>query len=130
VSLSRYILVVSAVAGSSLLVLWGLAPQDLDVMGRWAALYGAALAVLNAVCAYSLVLWSDRRPTIVFLRTILWGTLGRMLALLVGVAAGVLALDLPRVPLVVSLLVYFLLFFVMQITIVHRRAPIAPREAL
>ena len=61
-----------------------------------------------------------------FLRAVLWGTLGRMVALLAGVAAGILVLGLPRVPLVVSLLSCFLVFFVMQITIVHRRAPIAP----
>lgn len=129
-SLSRYTLLVSAIAGCSLLLVWGLGPRRLDVMARWAALYGGALALLNTVCAYSLVLWSDHRPTTAFLRTILWGTLGRMVALLVGVVVGVLALDLPRVPLVVSLLSYFLVFFVMQIAILHRRAPTAPREAL
>ena len=32
----------------------------------------------------------------------------------------------PRVPLVVSLLSYFLIFFVIQTTIFHRRAAIAP----
>jgi hypothetical protein len=129
VSLSRYTLVVLAVVVLSVLAVWGLAARHLDAMARWAALYGGVLAALNAVCAYSLVLWSDRRPTVVFLRTILWGTLGRMLALLVGVVVGILALGLPRMPLIVSLLSYFLLFFVMQITIVHRRAPTAPREA-
>lgn len=128
-SLSRYTLIVSGLAASSLLIALAFAPRRLDVAGRWAALYGSALAVGNAVCAYSLVLWSDRRRTTVFLRAILWGTLGRMLTLLVGVAVGVLALGLPRVPLVVSLLAYFLLFFVMQITIFHRRAPIAPGDA-
>jgi hypothetical protein len=127
-SLSRYTFVVSALAASSLLVAWGGGPLRLDLASRLATLYGACLAALNAVCAYSLVLWSDRRPTTVFLRAILWGTLGRMLALLAAVAAGVLAFDLPRVPLVVSLLFYFLLFFVMQTTILHRRAPVAPRE--
>ena len=129
-SLSRYTLVVTGVAASSLLIAWVLGLRRLDVAGRWAALYGSALAVLNAVSAYSLVLWSDRRPTTVFLRAILWGTLGRMVALLAGVAAGILALGLPRVPLLVSLLSCFLVFFVLQITILHRRAPIAPGGGL
>ncbi len=128
-SLSRYTLVVSAIAASSLLLVWGLGPHRLDAMGRWAALYGGTLALLNTVGAYFLVLWSDRRPTTVFLRTVLWGTLGRMMALLVGVVVGILALGLPRIPLIVSLLSYFLLFFVLQTTILHRRAPTAPREA-
>jgi hypothetical protein len=128
-SLSRYTLLVSAVGASSLVVVWGGGPLRLDASGRGAALYGVALAALNAVCAYGLVLWSDRRPTTVFLRAILWGTLGRMLTLLVAVAVGIRVLDLPRVPLVVSLLLYFLLFFIMQTTIVHRRAPVAPGDA-
>jgi hypothetical protein len=130
VSLSRYTLVVSAIVASSLLLVWGLGPRRLDVMDRWAALYGGALALLNTVGAYSLVLWSDRCHTTSFLRTILWGTLGRMAALLVGVVVGILALGLPRMPLIVSLLSYFLVFFVIQTTMLHRRAPTAPREAL
>jgi hypothetical protein len=130
VSLSRYTFVVSAVAASSLLLVWGVGPHRLDAMDRWAALYGGTLALLNTVGAYFLVLWSDRRPTVVFLRTVLWGTLGRMMALLVGVVVGILALGLPRMPLIVSLLAYFLVFFVIQTTILHRRAPTAPREAL
>lgn len=125
-SLSKYALLVTGVAASSFLIAWALGLRRLDAPGRWAALYGGALAVLNAVSAYFLVVWSDRRPTNVFLRAVLWGTLGRMAALLLGVAAGILALGLPRVPLVVSLLSYFLIFFVMHTTIFHRRAAIAP----
>lgn len=126
VSLGRYALLVSGVAVSLLLIAWALGLRRLDAAGRWAALYGGALAVLNAVAAYFLVLWSDRRPTRVFLRAILWGTLGRMGVLLLAVVAGILALGLPRVPLVVSLLSCFLVFLVMEITIYHRRAAIAP----
>jgi hypothetical protein len=119
-----------AVAASCLFVVWRGGPFHLDVAGRWGALYGAALAAMNAVCAYFLVVWSDRRGTTVFLRAILWGTLGRMAALLVGVVVGLLALDLPRVPLVVSLLSYFLVFSVIHTTIVHRRASITQGDAL
>ena len=125
-SLSKYTLLVTGVAVSSFLIAWALGLRRLDAAGRWAALYGGALAVLNAVAAYFLVVWSDRRPTTVFLRAVLWGTVGRMAALLLGVAAGILTLGLPRVPLVVSLLSCFLVFLVMEITIFHRRAAIAP----
>ena len=128
-SLSRYTLVVSAIAASSLLLVWGVGSRRLDVMDRWAALYGGALALLNTVCAYSLVLWSDGRHTTSFLRTILWGTLGRMMVLLVGVVVGILALGFPRMPLIVSLLSHFLVFFVIQTAILHLRAPTAPQEA-
>ena len=125
-SLTRYTLIVTGVAASSFLIAWALGLRRLDAAGRWAALYGGALAVANAVAAYFLVLWSDRRPTTVFLRAVLWGTLARMAALLIGVAAGILVLGLPRVPLVVSLLSCFFVFFVMQTTIFHRRAATAP----
>jgi len=118
------------VAVSSLLIAWALGLRRLDAAARWATLYGGVLAVLNTVAGYFLVLWSDRRPTTVFLRAVLWGSLGRMAALLAAVAAGILVLGLPRVPLVVSLLSGFLVFFVMQITILHRRAPIAPGAVL
>ena len=125
-SLRRYTLLVIGVAASSFLIAWALGLRRLDAASRWAALYGSTLAVLNAVSAYFLVVWSDRRPTTAFLRAILWGTLGRMGVLLLAVVAGILALGLPRVPLVVSLLSCFLVFLVMEITIFHRRAAIAP----
>ena len=44
-----------------------------------------------------------------------------MAAMLATVAAGVLVLGLPRVPLAVALLSYFVLFLVMELTILHRR---------
>jgi hypothetical protein len=120
-SLRRYTLLVAGVAASSLLVAWSLGLGGHDAASRWATLYGGALAVVNTVAAYFLVVWSDHRPTSVFLRAVLWGTAGRMAALLGGVAAGILALGLPRLPLVVSVLAYFLTFLVIELTILHRR---------
>jgi hypothetical protein len=123
-SLRSYTLLVTGVAASSLLVAWSLGLGGPDVASRWAVLYGGALAVLNAVAAYCLVVWSDHRPTRVFLRALLWGTIGRMAALLGGVAAGILALGLPRLPLVVSVLAFFTVFLVIELTILHRRAAV------
>lgn len=125
-SLRRYTLLVTGVAASSLLVAWSLGLGGRDAASRWATLYGGALAVLNAVAAYFLVVWSDRRPTSVFFRVVLWGTAGRMAALVGGVAAGILALGLPRLPLVVSVLAYFIVFLAIELTILHRRVAPVP----
>jgi len=40
--------------------------------------------------------------------------------------AGVLLLGLPKLPLAVSLLSYFVLFLVMELSILHRRTSAAP----
>jgi hypothetical protein len=125
-SLRRYTLLVTGVAASSLLVAWSLGLGGRDTASRWATLYGGALAVLNAVAAYFLVVWSDRRPTSVFFRVVLWGTAGRMAALVGAVAAGILVLGLPRLPLVVSVLAYFVVFLALELTILHRRVAPVP----
>jgi len=45
---------------------------------------------------------------------------GRMAVMLAAVLLGILLLDLPRLPLVVSLLAYYSLFLVMELTVQHR----------
>ena len=40
-----------------------------------------------------------------------------------AIAAGVLLLGLPKVPLAVSLLSYFVFFLVMELAILHKRVP-------
>ena len=47
---------------------------------------------------------------------------GRMGLMLAAVVLGVLLLELPRLPLVVSLLSYYTLFLVMELTVQHRHA--------
>jgi hypothetical protein len=114
------------VAASSLAIAWPLGLRRLDPATGWAALYGAALAVINSIAAHFFVLWSERRSTNVFLGTVLGGMVGRMAVLLIAVVAGIVLLGLPRVPLAVSLLSYFVLFLVMEITILHRRTSPLP----
>jgi hypothetical protein len=114
------------VAASSLAIAWPLGLRGLDVGSTWAVLFGAVLALVNTIAAHFIVLWSEHRSTNVFLGTILGGMVGRMAVLLVAVVTGIVALDLPRVPLAVSLLFYFVLFLVMEITILHRRTPAHP----
>jgi len=121
VSFGRYALTVIGIVLISLGVLWlpllgALAPRE-----RWAALAGGALAALNTLAAYALVLWSQRRSTQVFMRAILGGMVGRMALMLAAVVAGILGLGLPTIPLTVSLLGYFVLFLVVELAILQRR---------
>ena len=56
-----------------------------------------------------------------FLRAVLGGMLARMAALLAAVVAAVLFLGVPKLPLAVSLLSYFVLFLVFELAVLHRR---------
>jgi hypothetical protein len=125
-SLGKYALLVTGVAASLWAIAWLLGLRRLDVASRWAALYGSTLAVLNTILAHFLVQWSARRSTNVFLGAVLGGMVGRMAILLLAVVAGIVLLGLPRLPLAVSLLSYFVLFLVMEITILHRHTPALP----
>ncbi len=125
-TLARYALVVLALVGGSFALLWPLLP--LDSRGRAAAAFGAALAAMNALAAYSLVVWSEGRSTNAFFRAVLGGMAGRMAVMLAAVVGAVLVLDLPRVPLATSLLAYFVVLLALELTVVHHRTS-APRGA-
>ena len=125
-SFARYAQVVGAVAGVSLVLLWPLA-ERLGTDGWVAAAWGAALAVLNALAAYGLVLWSQGRPTVTFFRAILGGMLARLTLLLAAVLVALRAAGLPAAPFVVSLLGHFILFLVLETAVVSRTA--MPTEA-
>jgi hypothetical protein len=84
------------------------------------------LAALNTVGAYALVLWSSRRSTNVFLGAVLGGMVGRMALLLAAVVLSVLALGLPKLPLALSLLAYFVVFLVIELAVLHRRTSPRP----
>ena len=118
-SFARYAQVVGAVAGVSLALLWPLA-ERLGTDGWAAAAWGAALAVLNALAAYGLVLWSQGRPTVSFFRAILGGMLARMTLLLAAVMVTLRAAALPAVPFVISLLGHFVVFLVLETAVVSR----------
>lgn len=120
-SLGRYALVVLATVEGSLALLWPSLLGSLEPRGRWAAAAGGALAALNTLLAYCLVLWSQPRSTNVFLGAVLGGMVGRMALMLGAVVALVLALGLPKVPLAISLLSYFVLFLVLELAILQKR---------
>jgi len=120
-SLIRYSILVLGITAATFAAAWGVALRRADVATRWAAAFGAALAVANTLTAHALVLWSSRRSTNVFLGAVLGGMVGRMALMLAAVVAAVLWLDLPKVPVAVSLLSYFVFFLAMELTILHRR---------
>jgi hypothetical protein len=123
VSFGRYTLVVLAVLVGTLGAAWPLGLRGLDARARWAALAGAGLAGVNTLGAYGLVLWSTGRSTNAFMGAVLGGMVARMGVMLLAVVALVLAAGLPKVPLAISLLSYFVVFLVMELAILHKRVP-------
>lgn len=121
-TLGRYALVVLVLVGGTLALLSTLLP--LDSPTRWAAVYGGAVAAANALAAYFLVLWSETRPTSDFFRAVLGGMVGRLAVMLGAVILAVVFLDLPRVPLAVSLLGYFVVLLAFELAVVHKRTSV------
>jgi hypothetical protein len=107
--------VAAVVGGSQALVLPLLAADDT----RAAALLGALLAAVNTVLAHFLATWSAGRSVNVFMGAVLGGMLGRMALMLGAVVASVLLLGLPKVPLAISLLSYFVIFLVVELSLLH-----------
>lgn len=120
-SVARYAAIVVLVVASTLAALI-LGLRDRLGSGDVTALFiGAGMAALNSVAAYALVAWSTGRSTAWFFRAILGGMLARMTFMLAVVVGGILLLDLPRLPLVFSLLAYFVAFLVFELAVVTRR---------
>jgi branched-subunit amino acid ABC-type transport system permease component len=117
VSFGRYAALVVGVVTVSLGGLWPM----LAAGNRRAALAGALLAAVNTLGAYALVLWASGRSTSAFMGAVLGGMVGRMGLMLAAVVAAVLFLGLPKVPLAVSLLGYFVVFLVFELTVLQRR---------
>jgi len=121
VSLLRYSILVLGVAAATFAAAVVLVPADASV--RAAVAFGAALATLNTLATHAVLRWSERRSTRVFLGAVLGGMAGRMALMLAAVVAGGLGLGLPRLPLVVSLLGYFVLFLAIELALQHRHTP-------
>ena len=119
-SLARYSILVFAVAVATFALAWAVALRRADAPTRWAAAFGGALAIANTLAAHALVRWSSRRSTNAFLGAVLGGMVGRMALMLAAVVAGVLWLGLPKLPLAIALLSYFVLFLIMELSILHR----------
>ena len=68
-------------------------------------------------------LFAERRSTGGFLGAILGGMLGRMFLMLGAVVVAVVAFDQPRIPLAISLLAYFTVLLVLELSVLHRHTP-------
>ena len=117
-SLLRYS---SIVVGAVALAMAALRPALTPDAWR-AALVGALLAAANAVAAYALVVWSAGRSNTAFFRAVLGGTLGRMAVVLAAVAAAIVGLRMPPLPLLAALLACFVAFLALEMAAVHRRS--------
>ena len=122
-SLVRYSQIVSAMALGSLGLLLLALRGAVEPASLLAIALGAGLATLNGVAAYALICWSARRSNRAFFRAILGG-MGLRLALMLGaVGAAVTLGGIPPVPLIASLLSYFLLFLVAELVALGGKAP-------
>lgn len=122
-TLARYTLIVGGVLGATLVPALLVLGARLSVEERWATGFGGALAGLNALAAYGLVRWGERRSQRAFFAAVLGGMVGRMGLLLVVVVAGILGLGLPRLPLAFTLLAYFVAFLALELALLQRRTP-------
>lgn len=114
-------MIVLSVVAASLALLWPVLRDSADGRGYAAAAFGGALAAANAIAAYVLALWGAGRSQTAFLGAVLGGMVGRMGLMLLAVVGGILILGLPKVPLAVSLLSYFVAFLVLELSVLHRR---------
>jgi uncharacterized protein (UPF0261 family) len=120
------VLGILAVTGALL----GLVLDDrLDRRGVIAVSYGAGVAAANALLAHALMRWSEGRSTKAFLIAVLGGMGGRMAFVLGAVILAVVALDLPKLPLLVSLLAHFVVFLGLEMAALHA-APAVRAEVL
>lgn len=122
-SLVRYTTLVLGIAMATFALAWGLVLRRSDGPVRWAAASGCVLAIANTLAAHALVVSASRRSATAFLRLVLGGMVGRMALMLAAVLAGVLLLGLPKLPLAVSLLSYFVFFLILELAILHRSTP-------
>jgi len=84
---------------------------------------GGALAAANTLAAYGLVRWAQGRSTNTFMGAVLGGMVGRMGLMLAAVVGAVLVLGVPKVPLALSLLSYFVFFLAFEIAVLQRQRP-------
>jgi hypothetical protein len=94
---------------------------------RRAAALGGMLSALNTLCAYALSLWGVRRSMNAFMGAVLGGMVGRMGVMLAAIVALVVFLDVPKWPLAIAVLGYFVPFLVLELSLLQKLTT-APRE--
>jgi hypothetical protein len=123
VSFGRYVVFVLAVLAGSLGLMWLGLGRRLTGAAFQGIVLGGALATANTLAAYGLVRWAEGRSTNTFMGAVLGGMVGRMGLMLAAVVAAVLLLGVPKVPLALSLLSYFVFFLVFEIAVLQRQRP-------
>jgi hypothetical protein len=119
VTFGKYALIILGAAGFSQAALlpW------LSGSVRRAVALGAALAVSNVLLAFALAAWGLKRSPRAFLGAVLGGMMARLGLVLLAVAVAVAAFDVPKVPLTMALLGYFVPFLVFELAVLHRSTP-------
>jgi hypothetical protein len=97
---------------------------------RAAVALGAILAAFNVVLAFALAFWGLRRSPKAFLTAVLGGMAARLGVVLVAVVLALTWLGMPKGPLVLSLLAYFVPFLVFELAVLHRAVPPPPAANL
>ena len=115
----NYARIVLATTGLTQAVLLPLLPGEL----RPAVALGAALAAANVLAAFALAAWGLKRSPKAFLAAVLGGMAARMGVVLLAVALALGAFGLPRLPLALSLLGYFMPFLALEIAALHKSTP-------
>jgi len=95
---------------------------------RLAVALGALLAAANVLAAFALAAWGLKRSPKAFLAAVLGGMAARMGAVLLVVVLAVTLLGLPRLPLALALLGYFMPYLALEIAALHKSTP-APAVA-
>ena len=90
---------------------------------RGAVVLGAALAAANVLAAFALAAWGLKRAPKAFLAAVLGGMAARMGVVLLAVALALGVFGLPRLPLALSLLGYFMPFLALEIAVLHKSTP-------
>jgi Na+-translocating ferredoxin:NAD+ oxidoreductase RnfA subunit len=118
---ARFVLVSAVFSQAALL-------PFLPVDVRPAVATGAALAAANVLTAFALVAWGLERSPKALLAAVLGGMAVRTGLVLLAVVLGLTLFGLPRAPLALSLLGYFIPFLALEVAVLHKKT-LAPGVA-
>jgi hypothetical protein len=116
--------IVLGIVSATLAAAWPFVAAD----ARAAVLAGAGLSAGNTVLAYFLTMRALAFSANAFLGVVLGGMVARMVVMLGSVVGAVVALELPSLPLAVSVLSYFVAFLAFELAVLHRVTS-SPRAA-
>ena len=115
----NYARIVLASTASTQAVLLPLLPAG----QRPAVATGALLAAANVLAAFALAAWGLKHSPKAFLAAVLGGMAARMGVVLLAVVLALGVFGLPRLPLALSLLGYFMPFLALEIAVLHKSTP-------